>query len=143
MSFHRALDAFALAALVLAGCNKSADKGKTEDQLVADGGFTKEQAKCITDDVWDKIPKKDLDKLTDANAKLTEEQQTVFSLAAVKCARDKIVEQMKTGLTTSDASVTPAQIDCIVAKLTDDDLVNIMKQQTDALTTAVTACVTS
>jgi hypothetical protein len=105
--------------------------------------FTRDQAKCITDDVWDKIPKKDLDKLTDANAKLTEEQQTVFSLAAVKCARDKIVEQMKTGLTTSDASVTPAQVDCIVAKLTDDDLVNIMKQQTDALTTAVTACVTS
>ena len=143
MSFHRALGAFALAALVLAGCNKSADKGKTEDQLVADGGFTRDQAKCITNDVWDKIPKKDLDKLTNANAQLTPEQQTVFSQAAVKCARDKIIEQMKTGITAQDANVTPEQIDCITGKLTDEDLVNIMKSQTDALTNAVTACVTS
>ena len=143
MSFHRALGAFALAALVLAGCNKSADKGKTEDQLVADGGFTRDQAKCITDDVWDQIPKKDLDKLTNANADLSPEQQTIFSKAAVKCARDKIIEQMKTGITTQDANVTPEQIDCITGKLTDDDLVNIMNTQTDALTNAVTACVTS
>ena len=143
MSIHRALGAFALAALVLAGCSKSADKGKTEDQLVSEGGFTRDQAKCITDDVWDQIPKKDLDKLTDANAELTEEQKTVFSKAAVKCARDKIVEQMKSTLTGTDYSITPEQIDCITGKLTDDDLVNLMKAQTDALTPAITACVTS
>jgi hypothetical protein len=143
MSFHRALGALALAALVLAGCSKSADKGKTEDQLVADGGFTRDQAKCITDDVWDKIPKKDLDKLTDADADLTEAQKTIFSQAAVKCARDKIIEQMKTGLTGADSTVTDEQFECITSKLTDDDLVSIMKQQTDALTTAVSACVTS
>src|SRR4051794_15463409 len=89
MSFHRALGAVALAALVLAGCSKSADKGKTEDQLV-EAGFSEPQAKCITDDVWEKIPKKDLDKLTDKDANLNDDQKKVVNTAAVTCARDKV-----------------------------------------------------
>jgi len=142
MPFHRALGAFALAALVLAGCNKTADKGKTEDQLVA-AGFTKDQSKCITDDVWNKIPKKDLDKLTDVNAELTDQQKTIFSTAAVTCARDKVVSQIKDGVTGANSSATPEQVDCIVAKLSDDDLVNVMNGKTDPLTTAVTSCLTA
>jgi hypothetical protein len=122
----------------LAGCNKTADKGKTEDQLVS-GGFTKAQAQCITDDVWDKVPKSDRDKLTGDGAQLTDTQKTIFLTATVKCARDKVVEQFTSGLT----SITPAQITCITGKLTDADLVDALNSKTDSLTTAVTSCVSS
>ena len=142
MSFHRAVGALALAAFVLAGCQKTADKGKTEDQLVS-AGFTKDQATCITDDVWDKIPKSQRDKLTASDAQLTDEQKTIFLAATVKCGRDKVVEQITAGLTSSNSSITPDQVTCITGKLTDADLVDIMSSKSDALTAAVTSCVTS
>jgi hypothetical protein len=142
MPFHRALGALALAAVVLAGCSKSADKGKTEDQLVA-AGFTQDQAKCITDDVWEKIPKKDLDKLTDKDSTLNDDQKKVVNGAAVTCARDKVEAQIKDAVTGSNSAATPEQVDCIVGKLSDDELVSVMSGDTDALTTAVTSCVSS
>ena len=140
MSVHRALGALAVAVFVLAGCNKTADKGKTEDQLVS-AGFTKDQATCITNDVWDKIPKSERDKLTDPKAELTEGQKTVFLTATVKCARDKVVEQITSGLSGASSSITADQVTCITGKLTDDDLVNALNGKTDAITTAVTSCV--
>ena len=142
MSFYRALGALVLAGAVLAGCSKTADKGKTEDQLVAQG-FTKDQAKCITDQVWDKIPKNERDKLTDKNAQLTDEQKQVFGKATVSCARDTVVAQMKNEVTSAGGSVTPEQVDCVTGKLTDDDLVALMTGNTDALSAAVTSCVSS
>jgi hypothetical protein len=141
MSFHRALGAFVLAGLVLAGCNKAADKGKTVDLLVSKG-LTKEQATCITDDVWAKIPAKERNRLTDANATLTPEQQTIFNKATLTCARDTVVKQMKDAISSANASATPAQIDCIVGKLSDDDIAGLMEGKSDAVTTAVAACVT-
>ncbi len=139
MSLHRVVGALALAAFVLAGCQKTADKGKTEDQLVA-SGFTKDQAKCITDDVWDKIPKSQRDKLTGSDAELTAEQKTVFITATVKCAHDKVIEEITSGL---GSTATPDQVACITGKLTDADLVDAMNGKTDSLTAAVTSCVTS
>lgn len=141
MSFYRALGALVLAGAVLAGCSKTADKGKTEDQLVAQG-FTKDQAKCITDQVWDKIPKDQRDKLTDKNATLTDDQKKVFGTAAVSCARDTVVAQMKSEVA-SAGSATPEQVDCVTGKLTDDDLVALMTGNTDALSAAITSCVTT
>jgi hypothetical protein len=142
MPFRRTLGALVLAAFVLAGCNKTADKGKTEDGLV-EQGFTKDQAKCITDDVWDKIPENDRDKLTDKDATLTPDQKTIFFTATLSCARDKVVSLLRDGITTSAASITSAQLDCIFTKLTDDDLVKVLSGDSDVLTTTVTACVTA
>ena len=142
MSLHRALGAVALVALVLAGCTKSADKGKTVDQLVTQG-FTKPEATCITDDVWDKIPSKERNRLTDAKAELTAEQQAIFSKAALTCARGTVVNQMKDAISASDSSATPAQIDCIIGKLSDDDMLSMMDGKTDALGPAITACVSA
>jgi hypothetical protein len=139
MSFHRVVGALALAAFVLAGCQKTADKGKTEDQLVS-AGFTKDQAKCITDDIWDKIPKSERDKLTDNGKELTEDQKTVFYTAMVTCAHDKVVEEITSGVGTT---LTPDQLTCLSGKLTNELLVNVMKGQTDELTTVMTSCVTS
>jgi hypothetical protein len=139
MSLHRAVGALALAAFVLVGCQKTADKGKTEDQLVS-AGFTKDQAKCITDDVWDKIPKSQRDKLTDKDAQLTTEQKTIFLAATVKCGRDKVIEQITSGL---GSTLSPEQITCITGKLTDDQLVDVLNGKTDSLTETMTSCVTS
>ena len=139
MSLHRVVGALALAAFVLAGCQKTADKGKTEDQLVS-AGFTKDQAKCITDDIWDKIPKSERDKLTGTDAKLTDEQKTIFLTATVKCGRDTVMAQITSSL---GSTLTPDQVTCITGKLTDADLVDSMNGKTDALTAAMTSCVTS
>jgi hypothetical protein len=142
MSLHRALGALALAGLVLTGCSKTASKSKTEDQFVAQG-YTKDQAKCITDDLWDNIPKSERDKLTASDAELTTEQKTIFAQAQVTCAKDKLIEEVKTAITTTNSSVTATQVDCILGKLTDADLVAMVGGQTPVLTAAITACVSA
>jgi hypothetical protein len=142
MSLHRALGALALAGLVLAGCSKTASKSKTEDQFVA-AGYTKDEAKCITDDLWSKIPKADRDKLTSSDAELTAEQKVIFAQAQVTCAKDKLVEQVKTAITGANSSVTATQVDCIIGKLTDADLVSVVGGTTAPLTAAVTACLSA
>jgi hypothetical protein len=135
----RTLGAVALAAVVLAGCNKTADKAKTTDQFVSDG-FTKDQATCITDTLWAKIPKKDLDGLTDPKAVPTDEQATIVGQAVVTCGKDTLIDQMKGQFAAADASMTPAQIDCIIGKLTDADLLDFVNGKQDAVVTATTAC---
>jgi hypothetical protein len=143
MSVRRALSVLAVVGLLFAaGCSKTADKGKTEDQLVA-AGFTKDQAKCITNEIWDRIPKKERDRLTAADAQLTNEQQAIVGQAEVKCARDKFVDQVKSAISATNTSITPDQVDCILGKLSDADLAKVAGGDSAPLTDAVTGCVSS
>lgn len=138
----RAAGALAVAALALVACSKTADKGATEKQLQG-AGFTKDESKCITDEVWDKIPSKERDRLTEKNAELTDEQKQVLGHAVVGCAKENIVTQLKAQLTDT-GGMTSEVADCIVGKLSDDDLAAVFSQQTpDSLTQAATTCAPS
>jgi hypothetical protein len=58
----------------------------------------------------------------------------------VTCGKDTLIDQMKGQFAAADASMTPAQIDCIIGKLTDADLLDFVNGKQDAVVTATTAC---